>query len=253
MISLQSLGHDLNTVIIGASGGIGSGLVTQLLVCPEVKSVTAFSRMNGAIVENKSQDECCKLRHGYIDLTDERSIIDASGCLSDTSVDLVIVASGILHHEDVQPEKCLKRLDSNSFNTVMQINALAPMLVAKHFLPRMRKQGKSVFAALSARVGSISDNRLGGWYSYRASKAALNMLLKTFSIESRRTHPQLIVAGLHPGTVATGLSHPFQRNVQPEKLFSPQQSAGYLLNVIDMLDCKDSGNVFGWDGLPIES
>ncbi|MCO4759721.1 MAG: SDR family NAD(P)-dependent oxidoreductase [Oceanospirillaceae bacterium] len=253
MISLQSFGRNLNAVVVGASGGIGSALVCHLLACHDVNSVTAFSRSEYSIDEEIPAEERRKLRCLNIDLMSEGSIIGASALLEETPIDLIIVATGILHSTEVQPEKSLRTLESDSFSVVMQMNALAPMLVAKHFLPRVNKQGKSVFVALSARVGSISDNRLGGWYSYRASKAALNMLLKTFSVESRRTHPHLIVAGLHPGTVNTRLSQPFQRNVDPEKLFSPPQSAGYLLNVIDLLDTKNSGGVFAWDRGPVEA
>lgn len=253
MISLQSFGRDLNAVVIGGSGGIGSALVAQLLMCPDVKRVTAFSRSGFLVDEEVPRAQLRKLKCGHIDLMSESSIVDASDLLSEVPIDLIIVATGILHSKDIRPEKSLRSLAPDSFSTVMQMNALAPMLVAKHFLPSMRKAGKSVFVALSARVGSISDNRLGGWYSYRASKAALNMLLKTLSVESLRTHPQLIVAGLHPGTVDTALSCPFQRNVEPTKLFSPSQSAGYLLDVIDGLDHAHSGGVFAWDGSQIEA
>ena len=253
MISLQSFGRDLNAVVIGGSGGIGSALVSQLLVCPDVKRVTAFSRSGVLVDEEVSRAQLRKLKCCPIDLMSESSIVDASDVLSEMTIDLIIVATGILHSKDIRPEKSLRMLGADSFCMVMQMNALAPMLVAKHFLPRMRKPGKSVFVALSARVGSISDNRLGGWYSYRASKAALNMLLKTLSVESHRTHPQLIVAGLHPGTVDTALSCPFQRNVEPTKLFSPSQSAGYLLDVIDGLDHTHSGGVFAWDRSQIEA
>ena len=131
------------------------------------------------------------------------------------------------------------------------VNAIGPALVAKHFLPLLPRHGRSVFASISARVGSIEDNRLGGWYSYRASKAALNMLLKTYSIELKRRAPSAICVGLHPGTVDTALSKPFQGGVAPGKLFSPTQSAAYLLRVIDGLTPADNGAVFAWDGSQI--
>ena len=116
----------------------------------------------------------------------------------------------------------------------------------------MRKKSKTVFAALSARVGSISDNRLGGWYAYRASKAALNMLLKTLAIEYARRYPESIVAGLHPGTVDTGLSRPFTRRTPEGRLFPAERSARHLLSVIDGLRPEDSGGVYAWDGQRIE-
>jgi NAD(P)-dependent dehydrogenase (short-subunit alcohol dehydrogenase family) len=150
------------------------------------------------------------------------------------------------------PEKTLRELDAEVMAHVLAINTIGPAMVAKHFLPRMRPGTKSVFAVLSARVGSISDNRLGGWYSYRASKAALNMLLKTLAIEHARRFPASIVAGLHPGTVATPLSAPFQQRVPEGKLFTPDFAAERLLAVIDGLEVSDSGSVFAWDGSRIE-
>ncbi len=166
-------------------------------------------------------------------------------------VDLVIVATGILHRASISPEKSMREMSANAMAEVFAINTIGPALVAKHFLPQLRRGSKSVFAALSARVGSIEDNRLGGWMSYRASKAALNMLIKTLSIEHGRRRPDSIIAGLHPGTVDTALSEPFQKNVPDGKLFTPAQSADYLLSVIDGLKASDTGGVFAWDGARI--
>jgi NAD(P)-dependent dehydrogenase (short-subunit alcohol dehydrogenase family) len=132
-----------------------------------------------------------------------------------------------------------------------RINTVGPALVMKHFAPLMLREQRAVFAALSARVGSISDNRLGGWHSYRASKAALNMLLRNLAVELGRSHPQAVVAGLHPGTVDTGLSRPFQKGVADGKLFAPAYSAERLLAVLDGLTPADSGGVFAWDGARI--
>ena len=151
-------------------------------------------------------------------------------------LDLVIVATGLLHAEDgFGPEKSLRDLDADALARSYAVNTIGPALVAKHFLPLMRRDGKSVFAALSARVGSISDNGVGGWYGYRAAKAALNQMLKTASIEHARRWPEGVVVGLHPGTVDTGLSKPFQRNVADGKLFDAAYSAGAMLDVLDGL------------------
>ena len=128
------------------------------------------------------------------------------------------------------------------------VNAIGPALVAKHFLPIMKTGGITRFAALSARVGSISDNRLGGWYGYRASKAALNQLIRSLAIEWRRKNERSIVVGLHPGTVDTGLSKPFQGNVPEGKLFAADRAAVQLLDVLDDLKPGDSGKIFAWDG-----
>jgi NAD(P)-dependent dehydrogenase (short-subunit alcohol dehydrogenase family) len=189
-----------------------------------------------------------------IDLADEHSIATAATELGGTvdDVHLVIVATGILHNDDgLRPEKTWRSLDARSFETAFRVNTIGPALVAKHFLPMLAKDRKSVFAALSARVGSIDDNRLGGWHAYRASKAALNMLIKTLSIELAARNATALCVGLHPGTVDTDLSKPFQTNVPAEKLFTPGRSASALLNVIDGLDAKDSGGVFAWDGTRI--
>ena len=136
-------------------------------------------------------------------------------------------------------------------NAVFAVNTIGPALVAKHFVPLMPRQGRSVFAALSARVGSIEDNRLGGWYSYRASKAALNQILRTLAIEVARTRPEAIVVGLHPGTVTSSLSAPFRSAESKPAPFTPEASAVHLLHVLERLSPRDSGRVFAWDAQPI--
>jgi NAD(P)-dependent dehydrogenase (short-subunit alcohol dehydrogenase family) len=194
------------------------------------------------------------VHHQFIDIAEEESIGAAAEVASrDGPLDLVVVASGILHRDSaLQPEKSMRALDAEALLEVLRVNAVGPAMVAKHFLPRLRTEHKTVFAALSARVGSISDNRLGGWASYRASKAALNMLLKTLAIEHARRWPDSVVVALHPGTVDTPLSKPFSRRVPAERLFAPAQSAGYLLRVIDDLTPAVTGGFFAWDGTPIE-
>lgn len=245
-IRLSTFHANANVAVLGASGGIGSALTKQLAADPSVGRVNAIARSSVLVASDK-------IRHISADILDEHSLqraADEAG--ADDLLDLVIVATGILHNGALQPEKRLAELGPESFIDVIRINALGPALAAKYFLPKMRRGCKTVFAAISARVGSIADNRLGGWASYRASKSALNMLLKTAAIEQSRTRPQSVVAGLHPGTVATGLSEPFRRNVPQDRLFSPEQSAGYLLNVIDGLDSEDTGGFFAWDGKNIE-
>jgi NAD(P)-dependent dehydrogenase (short-subunit alcohol dehydrogenase family) len=155
-----------------------------------------------------------------------------------------------LHDEaaGIQPEKALKQINAKAMAHVLAVNAIAPALIAKYFLPLMARDEKAVMAHLSARVGSISDNRMGGWTSYRAAKAAQNMVVKNAAIETARRDKQKIIIGLHPGTVDSHLSAPFQGNVADDKLFSPAQSAAYLLAVIDGLQADDSGKVFAWDG-----
>jgi NAD(P)-dependent dehydrogenase (short-subunit alcohol dehydrogenase family) len=163
----------------------------------------------------------------------------------------VIVATGLLHAQRVAPERSNSALDAAQLLRLYAVNAVGPALIAKHFLPLLPRAEPSVFAALSARVGSIGDNRLGGWHSYRASKAALNMLIRTMAIELKRTRPDAILVGLHPGTVDTKLSKPFQRGVPEGRLFTPDESAKHLLAVVDGLGPQDSGGVFAWDGTRI--
>lgn len=169
-------------------------------------------------------------------------------------VRLIIVGIGTLHQPEqpgsssIRPEKTWRDLSADKMAQVFATNTIAPALIAKHFLPLLPRTGRSVFAVLSARVGSISDNRLGGWYSYRASKAALNQIIKTTSIELARTRPDAICIGLHPGTVDTGLSKPFQANVAEGKLFTPEVSATYLLNVAATATPNQSGSLLAWDG-----
>lgn len=247
MSELKSFGNDLNVAVIGASGGIGGAVVSVLNNLPQIARLHAFSRQD---IEGRGLE---KVTFGRLDLLDEASIRAAADSVAATGrPHLVFVASGILHQgDDLQPEKTWSRLDPQAMEEAFRINSVGPALVAKHFLPLLAKDRKSVFAALSARVGSISDNQLGGWYSYRASKAALNMLLKGFAIELARRNEAAICVGLHPGTVDTNLSAPFQRGVPADKLFSPMTSAEHLLKVIDALKPADSGKVFAWDGSEI--
>jgi NAD(P)-dependent dehydrogenase (short-subunit alcohol dehydrogenase family) len=161
------------------------------------------------------------------------------------------VATGLLHEDGRGPEKALRDLDPAWLARVHAVNAIGPVMVAKHFLPLMPRTGRAVFAALSARVGSITDNRLGGWHGYRASKAALNMLVRNLAIEERRRNDRSIVVTLHPGTVDTDLSRPFQGNVVAGKLFDAERAALQLLDVIEDLKPHDSGKLFDFEGIEI--
>jgi NAD(P)-dependent dehydrogenase (short-subunit alcohol dehydrogenase family) len=164
---------------------------------------------------------------------------------------LVIVATGLLHAADYQPEKTFRSLDPELLARSFRVNAIGPAMIAKHMLPLLPKRGKSIFAVISARVGSIEDNRLGGWYGYRASKAALNQLTRTLAVELRRQKPEAICVALHPGTVDTALSQPFQGGVEGGKLFTPAYAAERMLSVLNDLSAADSGGFFAWDGQPI--
>ncbi|QUL38607.1 SDR family NAD(P)-dependent oxidoreductase [Erythrobacter sp. JK5] len=183
------------------------------------------------------------------DLADEASIADAAASMKDAPPEWVIVASGVLTLANgTGPERTFKRLDPNAMAEVFALNTIGPAMVAKHVLPLMPRDERFVFAALSARVGSISDNGLGGWHSYRASKAALNMLLKNFALEMGRTHRQGVVVGLHPGTVDSALSDPFQSNLPDGQLTKPGEAAANLLDVLAGVGPEKSGRVFDFKG-----
>jgi NAD(P)-dependent dehydrogenase (short-subunit alcohol dehydrogenase family) len=247
MSRIESFSTPANAVVVGSSGGIGGALVAALANDERIGNIFALSR-------SPTDAGSASVKPFPINISDEASVAAAaSHCSESGPIDLVVVATGMLHKGDqLQPEKRMRDLNAEAMAEVFRVNTIAPAMIAKHFLPRMRRDGKSAFAAISARVGSIGDNRLGGWASYRASKAALNMLVKTLSIEHARTHPDGIVVALHPGTTDTALSKPFQRNVPDGKLFSPQYSAERLLHVIEGLTSEDTGGFFAWNGDPIE-
>jgi len=233
------------SIVIGATGGIGAALVEQLAARAEGGPVVALSRRRPETLPQG-------VSWGPIDLDDEASILAAAEALDPhVAIDRVLVATGRLQALGRAPEKTWRHLDREGLLAAFADNAVGPALVAKHFLPRLPRDQRSVFAALSARVGSIGDNRLGGWYGYRASKAALNQLIHTLAIELARQRPQAICVALHPGTVDTGLSAPFQGGVSAEKLFSRDLAATQLLSVLDGLNPADSGGFFAWDGAAI--
>jgi NAD(P)-dependent dehydrogenase (short-subunit alcohol dehydrogenase family) len=245
MTELRSFPQPLHAAVIGTAGGIGQALVEALCALPAVVSVTALARRSIAPVH-------AKVIPGTIDLLEEPSIAAAALACSRHPPRLVVIAAGLLHDgKGLQPEKSLRDLDPGRLARLIAVNTIGPALVLKHFAPLLPRTGKSVIAALSARVGSISDNRLGGWYGYRASKAALNQVLRTASIEVSRRWREAAVIGLHPGTVATDLSEPFQGNVPADKLFTPAYSAARLLDVMDGAAAADSGKLLAWDGTEI--
>jgi len=231
----------LRCAVFGASGGIGKALAQALAARDEVGEVHAGSRGGAGMAGGK-------LRPFAFDLTDEASIAAACAGIGGP-LDMVLVATGRLTRVDgTGPEKSYRALSGEGMAELLAVNAIGPALIAKHALPLLRRDGRAVFAAISARVGSISDNRLGGWHAYRMSKAALNMLVKNLALELARTHPQALAVTLHPGTVDTALSAPFQRGVAEGKLFTPAFSAEALLGVLDRLTPADSGGLFAWDG-----
>lgn len=233
--------------VIGSSGAIGNALSNRLLEDDSVETIYKFSR------SQKSKDNQ-KEKNFFIDIEDENSIKKSTENIpEDIKFDMIFVATGILHNDDdIFPEKSIKDINADKLKRVLSINTIGPTLVGKYFIPYLNNKNQSIFAFLSARVGSISENKLGGWYSYRSSKTALNQIIKNFSIEIKRTNPNAIFVGLQPGTVSSFLSKPFEKNVKSENLFTPDFSASKLLEVIDNLESKDTGKLIAWNGEEIQ-
>lgn len=236
MNSLLSFPAGGMAVVVGATGGIGAALFGQLQQSNRFAMTVGLSR----------HIEPC------LDITSASSVETAArnvvGC--GLPLRIVMVTTGILHAEDLLPEKSWRELDALKLARSFAVNTIGPAVVMKNFLPLLPQDGKSVFAVLSARVGSIGDNRLGGWYSYRASKAALNQIIRTAAIELARSRPHAICVALHPGTVATPLSAPFAKS-QPE-VQAPELSASRLLTVLESLDRHDTGKFYDHLGKAVE-
>lgn len=242
---MHSLRDGYSAAVIGASGGIGGALTQLLADDPRCGRLWALSRRPGAMIDGgRATGLTC-------DILEETSLAGAAATIGAAGgLDLMIVATGVLQTEALSPEKSWRALSAQALVEAFTVNAVGPALAAKHFLPLLPRQDRAVFAALSARVGSISDNQLGGWYGYRASKAALNMLIRNLALEAARTRPQALCLALHPGTVETGLSQPFRSGVR-HPVFTPAQAAAQLLAVINAASPAQSGRLLGWDGAVI--
>ena len=227
-----------SAIIIGASGGIGAALVDALTAAGRHDVIHAFAR----------SAPCPRA----IDIADEASVAAAAAPVRNGPPPrLIIVATGLLHADGHQPERRLADIDPAWMARNFAVNTIGPALIAKYFLPLMPRSGRTIFAMLSARVGSIGDNRSGGWYSYRASKAALNQLVRSFAIAEARRNSEALVVALHPGTVDTGLSAPFQRGVPAGSLTTAPAAAANLLRTLDALTAAETGRIFAWDGSEI--
>jgi NAD(P)-dependent dehydrogenase (short-subunit alcohol dehydrogenase family) len=227
-------------LVVGA-GGIGRALVPALRQrCPDLRVVLCGRGL--------TPDQGWSL-----DLEDPDSLVSLRQRLaaSKDRLRLVFNASGRLHGSELQPEKRLQQVRAASLIASYSINAMAPLLLAKAIEPLLQRTQPFHFASLSARVGSIGDNHSGGWYAYRAAKAAQNQLLRCLSIEWARRYPQACVTLLHPGTTDTALSRPFQSFVPPDKLLTPQRAADQLLTVLLRQTAPDSGAFLAWDGQAI--
>ena len=244
--------QNTNAFIVGANGGIGLGFVQKLLQDDRVAKIYATYRRPESASEllTLEQEHPEQIVCLPLDITNEAQIAECSDRIRSQAnkLHLVVNCVGILHEGELQPEKSLRQINPDHLMRYFQINSIGAVLLAKHLSPLFSHSETSVFATISAKIGSIGDNQLGGWYGYRASKAGLNMLMRTVAIEYKRKSPQTIVVTLHPGTTDTRLSKPFQRNVPPEKLFPVERTVTQLLAVIENLEPKDSGEFFSWDG-----
>ena len=229
---LNSLPEGYRALVIGAGGGIGRAFCKHLRADPRCARVQGVGRRQSP----------------FVDFEDPASIESAAHALQDGHPwHLLIVASGVLHRPDLRPEKRLADLSAQAFSKVLTINTVGPALVLRHFIPLLARgaQARSLVGLVSAKVGSIGDNRLGGWTAYRASKAALNMVVKTTAIELARTHKALVLVALHPGTVRTALSEPFHGQAQAR---DPMEAAAQMLAVMDALQPEDTGSFRAYDG-----
>ena len=243
---MMGFSDPIRAVIVGARGGVGEAFATAIQAGGASNEVWATSRTGEGL-------PAVATRTHAVDITDEESIIRLAEAMDSAEFvpNVVINASGLLHYDDTGPERSWRHLDIDVMRKVFEVNTFGVGLLGKHLIPRFARSSRGVFASLSARVGSIGDNRLGGWYSYRASKAAQNMVIKTLAIEASMKWKGLICVALHPGTGDTALSEPFTARVPPHKLFTPELSCGHLANVIEGLTAAETGGFFAWDGQPI--
>jgi NAD(P)-dependent dehydrogenase (short-subunit alcohol dehydrogenase family) len=249
--------HEAGRVALvqGASRGIGLALVETLLESNDALRVVATSR------DPERSEGLAGLRRRHadrlvcerLDVRDEASIRSAAERVASYAPRLhwLLQCAGVLHDGTLRPEKRIEDADPEQLRRVFEVNAFGPLLVAKHFLALLRHPERAVLANLSARVGSIEDNRIGGWYGYRASKAAQNMFTRTLAIELRRRAPRVICVALHPGTVATALSEPFRGSFDPARVFTPRRAAEQIWAVVQSLSPEDGGRFLDWAGKPI--
>lgn len=250
----ESLPTGGNVLVQGASRGIGLEFVRQALASVQVGHVVATCRSPATATALAAMHATAagRLTVLPLDVGDESSIAAAAGEAANTvpRLHLAVNCAGVLHDAaaDLRPEKRLADVRADSLARAFAVNAIGPLLMARYFEPLLAHAERAVFASLSARVGSIEDNRLGGWYAYRGSKAAQNMYTRTLAIEWARSRRNVICVALHPGTTDTELSRPFQANVPPERLFTTAYAVECLLRVIDRLQPGDTGQFFAWDG-----
>lgn len=241
--------------MLGASRGIGLALVAAQLADASVRRVVATHRPGSDLagLARLAGRHGKRLERVELDFIDPASLAAFGNFLHSVEggFDIAIHAAGLLHEAGLQPEKALADFKPDHLRRLFEVNSIGPLMVASVLLPAQGRQRRFTFAALSAMVGSISDNRLGGWYGYRASKAALNQFIKTLAIECRVKYPRATILAIHPGTTDTTLSGPFQRNVKPGKLYQPETTAARILGVVTAVQGAPSGRFLNWDGSEI--
>lgn len=256
---MKSFDQPINAVVQGASRGLGLALVQRLLATRGVAGLVATCRHPGQAetLQKLANDSEGRLAITELDVTDEDQIADAAAFTARQfdELHLLLNVAGVLHDEtrNVYPEKKLDDVRADAVLYNFKVNALGPLLVMKHFVGLLADEQRAVIANISAKVGSIGANKLGGWYSHRASKAAQNMFTHTTALELQHHQKtrQTVCVALYPGTMDTELSAPFQSSIPDHKIFSPSQAADQLLTVIDGLKSADSGGFFDWNGDPI--
>ncbi len=231
-----------NIVIFGATGTMGSALFESLA------SQYPNANING--IGRQATHPNPHFPYHQVDYEDENQLENLAKQLSQTQpFDLILIAIGMLHNQQMMPEKSIHDLSIEKYQAQFMTNTIIPMMICKHFIPHLHPKNKSILGIFSAKVGSITDNALGGWYSYRGSKAALNMQIKNLAIECQRTHPNQIILGLHPGTVDSNLSKPFQKNLPPShQIFDPALASEQILKQIEQATPQHSGKLLAWDG-----
>lgn len=229
---LSSLQEGYRAMVVGAAGGIGAAICDRLRADARIGDLVMLSRKDDGL-----------------DITDETSVANVASRLSGDPFHLIICATGVLTIGGVGPEKSIRQIDPEIMLQQFRINAVGPALVAKHFLPLLDRKSRSIAAFLSARVGSIGDNRLGGWISYRSSKAGLNQIVRTAAIELGRTHPSSVVVAIHPGTVETRLSRPYSSG---HPTVEPSVAGFNILSTLNALPPERTGSFVAYDGSQID-
>ena len=233
-----------NILIAGASGAIGKEFTRYFSEDPNVEKIIALSRKKDYYGDNKIQSI-------EMDYSKEETFENIDKILEVESINTIIIATGILHTDQIKPEKSIDSISSEGLKNVFQVNVFGPIFLIKMLMPLIKKSHGVKIVFLTARVGSISDNELGGWYSYRSSKSALNMMISNLAIELQRVNKEHVVIGIHPGTVKSNLSEPFLRHVK-HNIFSPRESVELMTQVISKISQKDSGKCFDFSGKIIE-